>query len=178
MSGKENKAAPDIASVPELMAHAYAIEAEAEERYLDLAGQMETHNNPEVAALFRKLAEYEGLHAQHILAEAPDITLPEIAPWDFKWLSAESPELVDLLEIHYLMTPQQALMLALAAEEAAFRFFDRLARNANDADIKKMAADFAEEEREHIQMVQAMLDKHRPPRPDWDEDLDPAISQG
>ena len=52
---KEGKAA--IQTTEELMAHAYAIEAEAEERYRELAIQMEVHNNTEVAALFRKLAE-------------------------------------------------------------------------------------------------------------------------
>lgn len=169
---------PAIESLPELMAHAYAIEAEAEARYLELADQMEVHNNAEVAALFRKLAGYEGQHAEHVLAQAPDVELPELAPWEFRWLTRESPELVDLLEIHYLMTPQQALMLALASEEAAFRFFDKLAKSAANRDVRDMAASFAEEEAEHIEMVRKLLERYRPPRPDWDEDLDPVIAQG
>lgn len=175
--GRED-GAQQIASVAELLMHAYTIEAEAEERYLDLACQMEVHHNPAVASLFRKLADYEGRHAQHILAQAPDMELPEIAPWEFKWLSVESPELVDLIEIHYLMTPQQALMLALAAEEAAHRFFDKLARSAPNGDVREMAARFAEEEREHVDMIRALLEEQRPPRPDWDDDPDPALSQG
>ncbi|MEN8197590.1 MAG: ferritin family protein, partial [Pseudomonadota bacterium] len=170
--------APQIESLPELMAHAYAIEAEAEARYRELADQMAVHNNPEVAALFHKLAEYEGLHAQHLLARAPDLELPDLAPWDFKWLSLEAPELVGLLDVHYLMTPQQALTLALAAEEAAFRFFDRVARSAGDPDVRAMAQTFANDEQEHIRMVRDLLNKKGPARPDWDEDLDPATSQG
>ena len=40
----------------EFMARAYTIELEATERYAQFAEQLETHNNGEVAALFRRLA--------------------------------------------------------------------------------------------------------------------------
>jgi hypothetical protein len=46
-----------IATLEDLLAHARDMEAEAAERYDDLADQMEVHNNHEVARLFRKLAE-------------------------------------------------------------------------------------------------------------------------
>jgi rubrerythrin len=51
-----------IANVEDLLAHARTMEAEAAERYDDLADQMEVHNNHEVARLFRKLAEIEAKH--------------------------------------------------------------------------------------------------------------------
>ena len=57
-----------VASAAELLAHAHKIEADAAEHYGLLAEQMETHNNPEVAKLFRKLEWVEGLHADKILA--------------------------------------------------------------------------------------------------------------
>lgn len=73
-----------VRSTEELMAHAYAIEAEAAERYDELATQMEVHNNLEVAALFRKLAEYEGAHAREIEERSAHLSLPVLAPWEFK----------------------------------------------------------------------------------------------
>ena len=51
---------PIISSLADLFAAAYQIEADAAERYELLATQMETHNNPELASLFRDLARAEG----------------------------------------------------------------------------------------------------------------------
>jgi hypothetical protein len=51
----------------ELMAQALAMEMEAAQRYADFADAMETHNNREVAALFRKMADIESKHAEQIM---------------------------------------------------------------------------------------------------------------
>jgi hypothetical protein len=47
------KAAPAVSTMNELMAFAYALEIEAAERYAEFADAMESHNNREVAELFR-----------------------------------------------------------------------------------------------------------------------------
>lgn len=172
------KAAPEIRSVEELMAHAHAIEAEAEERYRDLAAQMELHNNPEVAALFRKLARYEGQHASEIESRAAGMSLPALEPWDYKWAGAEAPELIDPLSMHYLISPQMVLSQALEAERRAFEFFDRLARAAGDEAIAEMARRLAGEEREHMRMIEELLATLEPPPADWDDDLDPPVALG
>src|SRR6185295_12860268 len=46
-----------MTSFADFMARAYSMEIEAQERYQQFAEQLETHNNPEVAQVFRKLAE-------------------------------------------------------------------------------------------------------------------------
>ena len=51
------------------MTQALAMETEAAQRYAEFADAMEMHNNREVAALFRKMADIEGRHAQQIMAE-------------------------------------------------------------------------------------------------------------
>ena len=56
------------ASLVALMSTALAIELEAADRYGELADVMETHNNPEVAALFRRMQSIEGMHADAIRA--------------------------------------------------------------------------------------------------------------
>ena len=167
-----------LATTAELLAHAFLVETEASERYGLLADQMETHNNPEVAALFRKLERIEGLHADKIRARAGETPLPTIKPWESKWPGPESPEAVDLGEAHYLMTPWQALQMALKAEKNAFAFFDAMARTATDPEIKDLATEFAEEELEHVHLVLEELKKHPPPDTDWSHDPDPARSPG
>ena len=62
----EKTAAP--ATLTELMAQALAIEIEAAQRYAELADVMETHNNREVADLFRRMATIESRHADAIRA--------------------------------------------------------------------------------------------------------------
>jgi len=167
-----------IESAAELLAHAHRIEADAAERYGLLAEQMEIHNNPDVAQLFRKLEWVEGLHADKIEKRAGETPLPALGPLDGKWPGDDSPEAVDLGEAHYLMTPWQALQMALKAERSAFAFYDRLAQTATDPEIKQLATEFAEEEREHVELVLKELEKHPPPDKDWSHDPDPARSPG
>ncbi|MCP4329670.1 MAG: ferritin family protein [Alphaproteobacteria bacterium] len=169
--------ATGIATLPELLAHALAIEVEAEERYALLADQMEVHNNPQLATLFRKLSEIEGRHARQIEQRAAGLDLPEIAPWDYRWDDADSPESIDMTSLHYLMTPHHALRMALAAEERAARFFERLVETADNEDVKNLAAEFAEEERAHVNLVRELLARHPEPDSDWDEDMDPPVLQ-
>ena len=166
-----------IQSLPELYAHALAIEIEAEDTYALLADQMDVHNNRELAALFRKLSVIEGKHAKEIEERAKDIVLPDIAPWEYQWQSPASPEAADVDDVHYLMTPHHALMMALAAEKRAQAFFEDLARSASDPEVKAMAEEFAAEEREHVRLVEDLLARHPAPAEGWDEDMDPPVLQ-
>ncbi len=171
----ESKA--DIASAGELLAHAYQMELDAQERYAFLAEQMDMHNNTELAKLFRELSRIEGLHAADILEQMPGMDVPEIKPLAFKWPGSESPEALDMGDMHYLMTPRQALQLALQAEQNAFEFFDRLLKTTDDAEVKRFAAEFAEEEQEHVELVIKELGK----LPETDgpppDDMDQAVPQ-
>ena len=148
---------PDL---PHFLAHAHAMEVEAAERYRLLANQMEVHNNPEVAGLFVGLAEIEARHAEEILARAGNGGLPNLAFWQFSWTGAEGPETAAFETAHYLMTPHHALTVALDGERRAFEFFDRVARETSDAEIRKTAGEFAEEERQHIERVSEFLDDY------------------
>jgi len=165
-----------VGTLGSLLYHAYVIEAEAEARYLELAEQMETHNNPEVAALFRQLAEYEGKHAEHIGSIRPAAPRPPLNPWDFSWMGNEAPESIPHQSVNYALTPRKALELSLAAEEAAEKFFSNLAEKSDDAEISALARGFADEERVHVKMIKREMAKHPPeknqPVDDWDEPID------
>jgi rubrerythrin len=161
------------ASVAALLAQARAIEEEAQARYADLADQMETHNNPEVAALFRRMAEIEGMHVAKIDARAERGSPRRSKATAQARGKSEGPEISDMAAVHYLMTPHHALRVALENETRALRFFARLARRAPNARLKALAATLAEEERQHVRLVEQWLAKYPPPAPDWAEDADP-----
>ena len=166
-----------MASLGELLAHAHAIEAEAVERYHMLADQMDVHNNPELAGIFRDLAGHEEKHAAEILARAGEVDIPALKPSEFKWPGSDSPEAAELDLAHYRMTPWHALQMALAAEQRAFAFFDHMVETADDPEIRKWAEEFREEEAEHVELVKRLLEKHPEPDAGWQDDPDPPAAQ-
>jgi len=166
-----------ITSVTDLLALAYQIEADAVQRYTELAEQMETHNNQELVTVFRDLAKAEGIHAEEIRKMTGDIDLAAQAERLARWKKGGSPEEADLGAVHYLMTPWHALQLALTGEKQALAFFTSILDSANDAKIKERAAEFVEEEAEHVNLVHRLLRKYPRPSDAWAEDDDPPTPQ-
>ncbi len=166
-----------ITSIADLLALAYQIEVDAVARYTELTAQMETHNNQDLVTVFRDLARAEGIHAEEIRKMAGDIDLAAHAQHLGRWKKGASPEEADLGAAHYLMTPWHAQQLALTGEKQALAFFTSILDSANDATIKKMAAEFAEEEAEHVNLVYRLLRKHPKPADTWFEDDDPPAPQ-
>lgn len=162
-----------ITSIEDFLAHALAIEEEAAERYAVFADQMETTNNPEVAKLFRDMERLEREHARRIESLAEGHDLPRLYPWALDFGGGQPPEAVDYSATHYLMTPYQALSLVLKAERRAAEFFDRLADGDGDPEMRRLAAEFAAEEHEHVAMVDQWRKRYPPPAEGWDEDPDP-----
>jgi rubrerythrin len=157
----------------ELMSHALVMEMEAAQRYADFADAMDTHNNREVAALFRKMAGIESKHAAQIMAAMEWKEPPAPASGKLSWEGFEAPETTPGDEVHYLMQPYHALQLALVNEQRAERFFARLVRVATVESVRKAARELQDEEREHVALVKAWLKKT--PKPDryWANDSDP-----
>ena len=168
---------PDTASaapatLADLMTLALAIEMEAAERYGELADAMETHNNTEVAALFRRMQQIERKHADTIRVEmgrqdAPAPVTAAVLP------GPEAPEAAAYDDVHYLMQPYHALEIALAGEECAERFFSHLAQVATTASVRDAAQLLAIEEREHVELVRQWMSKVPAPDNDWAVDPDP-----
>ena len=157
----------------ELMSQALTMELDAAQRYEDLAGAMETHNNREVAALFRKMADIESKHAAQIMSAMAWKQVPAASAGPSR-RDFEAPETTPGDEVHYLMQPYHALQLALLNEQRAERFFARLVRVATVESVRKAAQELQAEEREHVSLVKAWLKKT--PKPDryWADDPDPA----
>ncbi|CAA7622213.1 ferritin family protein [Magnetospirillum sp. UT-4] len=157
------------------LAHAVALETEAGERYRELADVMEVHNNPEVAAMFARMAEFSAMHAAEVTARAgAHGPLPRLKSWEFKWETTEPPEVGDSADTHYRMTPRHALQYALANERRGWEFYNHAATHAPLPEIRDLARDFADEEAEHVRTLEHWLESTPPPDHDWADDPDPA----
>lgn len=167
--------APVIESVPELLAHALELECASQAHYEQLADSMDVHHNSDVAALFRRLAELSAEHAEAVAERATDLALPRIPPWAFKWECPNAPEGADCLdpEVSYSMNRLQALEVSLHNERRAHDFYRQTAATAAVAEARRLAAEMAAEEAEHVALLEGLLAEQRRKPDDASEDLDP-----
>ena len=172
-----NRPKPAAKPYADFMAEAYSMELEATERYAQLAEQLETHNNREVADMFRKLSKIEALHARRIVEEMGWPSLPAM-PVPCAWDEGEGPESAPLEALHYLMQPWHALQLALACEQRAQKHFEGIAAGKAPKKVRAAAAEMAEEEREHVRLIEAWIARVPQPSADWDHDPDPPRTSG
>jgi rubrerythrin len=156
----------------DFMSRAYTMELEATERYTQFAEQLETHNNREVASLFRKLAEIEKLHAKRILEEMQWPSVPALAP-AYAWEGAEGPETAPFDSLHYLMQPWHALEIALRCEREAQKYYAGIAASRAPKPVRDAAREMAAEEAEHVRLIKAWMTRVPKPEAGWDEDPDP-----
>jgi len=161
-----------VRSVPELYAHALAIEREAAARYLEFADRMADEGNDQVATLFRSLASFESEHVNQLLEATRQRRLPDIPAGEYAWLDAGSPETAAHDFVFRLMTPHDALEIALEAERRARRFFDEVYESATDASLRDLALDMAREEDDHVAWVERALATNPDPHVDWEKVLE------
>lgn len=172
---KKSDPEASVADEAGFMTRAWIMELDAVERYSTLADAMEEHNNREVAELFRKLSRIEQLHADQILEEHLSKRLPVLPPGGIRWDAGEGPETADPGELHYRMQPYHALQIALACEQRACQFFNKVARSATLPAVRKAAREMAAEEAEHVQLIEDWLKRTPVPDRDWDNDPDPPV---
>jgi len=159
--------ADKIADLDTFLTYSVALEEEAAERHDELADMMDVHNNPEVAETFRKLAHYSRLHAGEIRDHSKGHSLPVIAPWDFGWENMEGPETADISDVNYMMTTVQALKIAMGNEQRAHDFYFEISKRSPDEAVRALAAEFADEEKEHLELLDKWLEKY----PESDEEI-------
>ena len=143
-----------IGSVAELLAHAHTMEAEAAAQYQLLAKRLEGAN-PDLATFFHRMAAIEAKHVSRLDEVAETFELPDLRSWPTTWPEGEAPETLPTDRIHAGISAQEGLDLALEAERRAVAFFTDVAETANDGDVRRMATELAEEEREHVRLLQS-----------------------
>ena len=148
-----------IRTPPELYAHAIAIEREAAARYAQLAERMADEGREDLARIFDMLARAEAEHLDALERRTEGVELPAIDEGRYHWLDAAAPETAARELVFRLMTPRQALAIALQAERRAHAFFERIAWTAADPALRALAREMAAEEREHIELVARLLER-------------------
>jgi rubrerythrin len=161
--------------VATFLAHALAMEIEAADRYDELADTMEVHNNPDVAELFRQMSNFSRLHAASVAERTTGHDLPALKSWQYRWNTPEPPEVGAVEGTHYRMTPYHALSFALDNERRGRDFYASLARTGEDADIRRLAAEMAAEEDEHVAELERWIARVPRPETDWADDPDDAV---
>ena len=157
-------------TLPEFLAHAIALEHEAAERYLELADMMEAHRNDPVSALFRDMVGYSRLHHDSIVERAQGIELPKLRSWQYRW--SQPPEAGGDEAFDYLLEPYNALRYARENEVRAMEYYSQVGMSTSDAEVRRLAAEFAAEETEHVQALDDWLARTPRPAAPWRDDPD------
>ena len=130
-------------SVDEILRYAIVQEEQAVEFYTDLAARME---KPWVRKIFEEYAGEEREHKRKLLAIK-----------EGKLLQSAARDVLDLKMVDYLidvesdaaMDYQEALILAMKREKAAFKLYSDLAAASDDPQVKNTLLGLAQEEAKH-----------------------------
>lgn len=153
-------------AVGEFYARAMAIERAAAERYREFARQMASWGNVRTAELFLRLAHFEAQHAERLSESIAGMGLSSRSRGRLSRAEALASEVPNYEFLYRRVLPQHALLMALASERRAKAFFERERANSADPEIRKLAAEFAQEEAEHIAWLEEALEKEpQPPHP-------------
>lgn len=155
-------------TLPEFLAHAIALEHEAAERYLELADMMEAHRNDAVSQLFRDMVRYSRLHHDSIVERAAGIALPSLRPGEFRW--REPPEMGGDEAFDYTLNAYDALRYARENELRAMTYYSEVGMHARDDEVRRLAAEFAAEETEHVEALEDWLARTGRPAAPWAAD--------
>ena len=155
-------------SLPEFLAHAVAMEEEAAERYLELADMMEAHRNDAVSALFRDMHRFSLMHRDAIRERVGAIELPRLKSWEYRWRTP--PEMGDEDAFDYMLDAYHALGYARENETRAMQYYRAVAEEASDAELKRLAGEFAAEEEEHVVALDKWIARTHRPSETWADD--------
>lgn len=161
-------AAAGRAAVEQFYADAHAIEVEASARYRVLAREMRASGNERTAELFLKLAQLEAGHAAKLKLAAPS-ELQARAREQLLSRKGGQTEVPNYEFMYRDVPPTHALMMALESERRAQAYFERICENARDPEVRKLAAEFAREEEQHVAWIETALAREPQPAKPFSE---------
>ncbi len=139
---------------------AILIEEEAEERYLELAEQLEEFETPEAASFFRMMARSEAKHGRELQArrraafgDAPS-SVDRTMLWDVEAPAYE--------RARAFMSVRKALEVALESEIKAHDFFKASIPHLRNPEVKALFEELRLEEVEHQRLVREEMVKYPP----------------
>jgi len=160
-------------NVDTFLAYALKVEQEAALRFGQLADAMGAAGNRGAEKIFRKMSLFSQMHYAEARARARYHEVPEMTPGDFQWPDIEAPETAAIWAADPLIAKDQALEIALDAEQAAHDFYAAVLAETSDPEVKALASEFVIEEGEHVQWMKRWIaeDKVNAPH-DWVDALE------
>jgi len=136
----------------ELLETAQKIEIGAAQRYKEYAEIADTEN-PEIAALFNRLAEEEQKHEECViqLADEASVNPPDSPAPDQQTPSRENEDKTADNNSLY-----KILAAAVEREDLAFKIYSQIAASSNNDDVCHYAERLAKEELGHASLLRAM----------------------
>jgi rubrerythrin len=133
----------EFTNITEILDFAIGEEQAAVDFYLHLAAQSK---NQQTKKIFQEYAEEEMRHKANLLSikESGSFKMPDATVRDLKI----AEYLVDVKPTSN-MSYQDALILAMKKEKAAYRMYSKLAEKAEDPDVKALFLNLAIEESKH-----------------------------
>ncbi|MEI7723909.1 MAG: ferritin family protein [Bacteroidota bacterium] len=133
----------EFTNITEILDFAIGEEQAAVDFYLQLAAQSK---NKQTKKTFQEYAEEEMRHKANLLSikEIGSFKMPDATVKDLKI----AEYLVDVKPTAN-MSYQDALILAMKKEKAAFRMYTKLAQKAEDPEVKALFFNLAQEESKH-----------------------------
>jgi len=147
----------EMASTEMFLGYSVKVEEEAAIHFDELGAAMEGCGNDEVAKLFHQLAGYSRLHWQQAKERAGGKDISKHVPEAHMWPRLETPEQTSLWAGDATMSRRDALKAALEGETKGFEFYHHVAETADDAEIRVLAKEFADEEAEHVEILKRWI---------------------
>jgi rubrerythrin len=154
-----------IDSVEIFLSLSILLEYESADRLRELSKFMLSHQATELSELLETLAGYSDQHASEIRELSEGKVLPELATLDLSWEGLEGPETTAYESVNPNMSVEDMLQVAMRNEVKGQDFYIDISLNSPDEAVRKLAAEFASEENEHVAMLEkwiASLNKDHP----------------
>lgn len=158
-------------TLPELYAHALAMEREAAKRFAELEQFMRDTGIEHLAEEFGKIGREEKEQYELLALGTAGRELPEVGGWEYSWHFL-GPE-ADRVE-----TPtnaREAIAFALRTERRTQHFYGDVAENALDEAVRAFAAEMAADERRHVLRLELLLAREPEAAPSSEEDAGGAV---
>jgi rubrerythrin len=138
------------------LAQAVRLEQDAEAGYSTLVGLTKAKGDHEATVFFEEMVGFSRLHRETAMKRAGFQTMEDVSSY-----LVELPEGADEVpapaEIVSPLNIEGAMMIALGAEQRGVEFYESVARNTANAEIRALAEEFAAEERSHVLALERFM---------------------
>lgn len=162
-----------IESPEHLFSQVYAMKCESEDRLQDLIDSLQQHNNSAAADIFSRTLELIQGSINNIEQRIQGMQLPEIPPWESQWHCEQQPDYLCIENAHYLMTPLQALELAIFNEKRLQDFFILQIDNGINEEVRLIADEFLVQEKQLTIQMYSWKEQLENSQTEQNEDFDP-----